>query len=311
MRSRHRSAHWKIGSPALFEVRRMFWPRFEQFADPVKFDQGVGGFSTTYNWRTSSCLPIWQVHGPARQSDSPNAEPMAIHAPSTQTISPESILSSLSASTQPAPGSKRATRKSPPSGRFWMIRIIPCSYVLITTSVMPTTCRRDERLARQEIEFHHHGDPAIPAKQSFGDFGISLLNGLGLPIRNQFGLRPAKFPDGSPAPIKIAPELDRFALLDGVTTFNLHPHLPHFEMWATASQSSTCLLVSRSISRRRRILSTEGGRRDFDALLQTKPDVFPGCVLICDTTMWSSTAGGIGSLERFWRNVVLLKSAHA
>jgi hypothetical protein len=30
--------------PALFELRRLFWPRFEQFADPVKFDHGVGGF---------------------------------------------------------------------------------------------------------------------------------------------------------------------------------------------------------------------------------------------------------------------------
>src|SRR6202789_955681 len=30
--------------PALFEIRRLFWPHFEQFADPVKFDQGVGGF---------------------------------------------------------------------------------------------------------------------------------------------------------------------------------------------------------------------------------------------------------------------------
>src|SRR5580692_9230213 len=30
--------------PALFEVRRMHWPRLEQFADPAKFDQGVGGF---------------------------------------------------------------------------------------------------------------------------------------------------------------------------------------------------------------------------------------------------------------------------
>src|SRR5271168_518451 len=30
--------------PALFELRRMFWPRFEQFADPVKFEQGIGGF---------------------------------------------------------------------------------------------------------------------------------------------------------------------------------------------------------------------------------------------------------------------------
>src|SRR5580693_8064437 len=30
--------------PALFELRRLFWPRFEQLADPATFDQGVGGF---------------------------------------------------------------------------------------------------------------------------------------------------------------------------------------------------------------------------------------------------------------------------
>src|SRR6202451_3470503 len=30
--------------PALFELRRMFWPRHEQYADPAKFDQGIGGF---------------------------------------------------------------------------------------------------------------------------------------------------------------------------------------------------------------------------------------------------------------------------
>ncbi len=52
---------------------------------------------------------------------------------------------------------------------------------------------------------------------------------------------------------------------------------------------------------------TAGGRRDFDALLQPKPDVFPGRLLICYTTIWSSTAGGVDSLQRFWRNVVQLK----
>src|ERR1700753_2368378 len=30
--------------PALFEPRRILWPRFEQFADPAKFDQGIAGF---------------------------------------------------------------------------------------------------------------------------------------------------------------------------------------------------------------------------------------------------------------------------
>ena len=50
-----------------------------------------------------------------------------------------------------------------------------------------------------------------------------------------------------------------------------------------------------------------GGRREFDALLQSKPGVFPGRLLICDTTSRSSTAGGLDGLQRFWRNVVLLQ----
>lgn len=33
---------WDNRIPALFEVRRLFWPRFELVADPVKFDQGAG-----------------------------------------------------------------------------------------------------------------------------------------------------------------------------------------------------------------------------------------------------------------------------
>jgi hypothetical protein len=47
------------------------------------------------------------------------------------------------------------------------------------------------------------------------------------------------------------------------------------------------------------------GRRDFDALLQSKPETFPGRLLVCDTTIRSSTVGGLDSLQRFWRNVVM------
>src|ERR1700733_12734031 len=30
--------------PALFEVRRLFWPRYEVLADPECYDQGIEGF---------------------------------------------------------------------------------------------------------------------------------------------------------------------------------------------------------------------------------------------------------------------------
>jgi hypothetical protein len=164
-----------------------------------------------------------------------------------------------------------------------------------------------ERLARQELEFHHHVDPAIPARQCFGNFGISLLDALGLPVRNRFGLRPAKLPDNSPAPLEIASALDRTGLMEGVTTFNLHPHLPHFERLGDSAAKLDVLARQPIDLNAPPHPFTAGGHRDFDALLQSKPGVFPGCLLICDTTTWSSTAGGIDSLQRFWKNVVLLK----
>jgi hypothetical protein len=162
-----------------------------------------------------------------------------------------------------------------------------------------------ERLARQELEFHHHGDPAIPAQQRFGDFAIELLNGLGLHVRNRFGLRPAKMPDGSPQPLEVASEADRHGFMNGVTTFNLHAHLPHFER-LDGADAKLDVLARQPID-----LSapphpfTAGGRNGFDALLQTRRGVFPGSVLVCDATTWSSTVGGLGSLQRFWRNVVM------
>ena len=30
--------------PALFESRRLLYPRFEELSDPSRFDQGIGGF---------------------------------------------------------------------------------------------------------------------------------------------------------------------------------------------------------------------------------------------------------------------------
>jgi hypothetical protein len=48
------------------------------------------------------------------------------------------------------------------------------------------------------------------------------------------------------------------------------------------------------------------GRKTFDALLQSKPNVFAGRLLICDATLWTSTNGGLASLRQFWANVTRL-----
>jgi hypothetical protein len=295
--------------PALFELRRMFWPRFEQFADPAEFDQGVGGFLDNIqlpNFKLFADLATSWTGNPVQHAERrTDAGLCALDEAFLAGVDTLIVISFDSSRTQQRPsdaeiGAIRAFLDDPDHTLF----VCP-HHDIGDTSELP----EDERLARREAEFHHHGDPAIPARQCFGDFGISLLDGLGLPVRNRFGLRPAKLPDGSPAPLEIAAEFDRAGLMEGVTTFNLHYHLPQLERLDDAMAKLDVLARQPIDPDAPPHPFTAGGRRDFDALLQTKPDIFPGRVLICDTTTFSSTAGGVDSLRCFWRNVVTLKRA--
>jgi hypothetical protein len=295
--------------PALFELRRLFWPRFEQFADPAKFDQGVGGFLDNIqlaNFKHFADLAASWTGNPVRQAERrTEAGLRALDAEFLAGIDTLIVISFDSSRTEQEAsdaeiGAIRSFLDHPDHTLF----ICP-HHDIGDAEELP----ENERLQRREAEFLHHGDPAIPARQSFGDFGLSLLGGLGVPVKNRFGLRPAKLPDGSPAPLEIATELDRAGLMEGVTTFNLHPHLPHLERHGDGAAKLDVLARQPIDPGAPPHPFTAGGRRDFDALLQSKPEAFRGRLLICDTTTWSSTAGGVDSLQRFWRNVVLLKRA--
>ena len=41
------------------------------------------------------------------------------------------------------------------------------------------------------MEYAHHRDPLVPRQQRFGQYTRSLMKGLGVPVHNQYGLRPA------------------------------------------------------------------------------------------------------------------------
>jgi hypothetical protein len=141
-------------------------------------------------------------------------------------------------------------------------------------------------------------------EQRFGGFARSALAGLGVPVENRFGLRPAADPDGSPSPILIESHLDRLRFLAGFTTFNLHPHLPHLERLADSTENLDVLVRQRIDPAAPPTPFTAGGRATFDALLQSRPGVFAGDLLVGDATLWSSTAGGVASLKRLWANLV-------
>jgi hypothetical protein len=164
---------------------------------------------------------------------------------------------------------------------------------------------RQEREDRQIAEHLHHGDPGIPPRQGFGGFARTLLAGLGVPVENRFGLRPAVTPDGAPAPVEIVHSLDVLGLLSGVEAFNLHPHLPHLERIGPATERMEVLARQAINPAASPHPFTQDGRSTFDALLQSSPDTFAGKLLVCDTTMFSSTAGGVDNLRQLWSNVVL------
>jgi hypothetical protein len=295
--------------PALFELRRMFWPRYENFADPERFDQGIGGFLDDIqltNFKLFSDLTHSWTGNPVRQAERRTDKGLcALDAEFLAGVDTLIVIGFDSSRTE----QRASDAEIAAIGAFLddpdhTLFVCP-HHDIGNVDGLPES----EWLARQELEFHHHGDRAIPARQCFGDFGLSLLKGLGLPVRNRFGLRPAKSPDGSPAPLSVAAEFDRARLLEGVATFNLHAHLPHFERLGDS-------VARLDVLARQPIDFTApphpfavDGRRDFDALLQSKADVFPGRLLVCDTTIWSSTVGGLESLQRFWQNVVTANRA--
>jgi hypothetical protein len=161
----------------------------------------------------------------------------------------------------------------------------------------------EDRVERQLVEYLHHGDHGIPPRQGFGGLARTLLAGLGVPIDNRFGLRPAAAPDGAPAPVEVDRALDALGLLRDVTTFNLHPHLPQLERIGTSMERMDILARQKIDLTAPPHPFTKGGRSSFDALLQSRQDTFAGKLLVCDTTMFSSTAGGVENLRRFWTNV--------
>src|SRR6476659_9153788 len=61
----------------------------------------------------------------------------------------------------------------------------------------------------RQMEYRHHRDPLVPRQQRFGKYTRSLMKGLGVPVENRFGLRPAVLPGTNQiAPLTAMRDLD-------------------------------------------------------------------------------------------------------
>ena len=162
-------------------------------------------------------------------------------------------------------------------------------------------------LDQRQMEYKHHGDPLVPRQQRFGKYTRSLMNGLGVPVENRFGLRPAVVKDTYiPVPLLINKDLDKLNLLNGVTTFNFHMHLPHYAV-TTEKENEIFVLAKQPVDMRHPHPYTEAGNRDFNMFLWMPPTgARVGHILLADSTIFTTLFGGDDSLKNFWRNVALM-----
>ncbi|MEV6140618.1 hypothetical protein AB0L63_32185 [Nocardia sp. NPDC051990] len=163
-------------------------------------------------------------------------------------------------------------------------------------------------LKQRQMEFEHHGDPLVPRQQRFGAYTRSLMTALNVPVHNIYGLRPAVV-DGTRAiaPLTTFRDLDTPHLLDDVTTFNFHPHLPHYEL-TEPEGDSVRLLARQPIELSRPHPFIEAGNTEFNTLLWLPPnDERAGDIVMADSTNFTTLFGGTKSLANFWRNLAAMK----
>jgi hypothetical protein len=159
-------------------------------------------------------------------------------------------------------------------------------------------------MTERQMEYAHHGDALVPRQQRFGRYTRSLMKGLGMPVENRYGLRPATLP-GTRQVVALTAirDLDTLGWLNGVTRFNFHMHLPHYAL-TTEDTKSVHVLGRQPIDLSRPHPFTEAGNREFNSFLWMPPSgTRAGHILMADSTIFSTLFGADESLERFWKNL--------
>jgi hypothetical protein len=161
---------------------------------------------------------------------------------------------------------------------------------------------------QREVEYAHHGDRLVPRQQRFSQYSRSLMKALDVPIQNTWGLRPAVVQGTNEiAPLTAFRDLDTLRLLDNVTTFNFHPHLPHYQLTAPESESLRVLGRQLVDPNRPHPFTTEGNA-EFNALIWMPPTgQRAGDIVLVDSTNFTTLFGGTESLRSFWHNFATMK----
>jgi hypothetical protein len=286
------------------EVRRVGWPAFEspEYASPLAFQQGISGslelffrawlsFQQAVGETTGHMVPVYQRVDQAGYQLPLDERVLA----DTDTLLVWG-LDTMGTQQEPSEGEIQAVRQ-------FLEREGTCLIIGPHHDVGAS-----DDLKVRDMEYYHHGDALVPRQQRFGGYTRSLMRGLGVPVENQYGLRPATIKGTNEiSPLTVVSDLDSRGFLEGVTTFTFHMHLPHYDVPIKDPQRIR-VLATQPIDLAKPHPFTEAGNREFNSLVWLSPDgKRAGDVLVVDSTIFSTLFGGTESLKRFWKNLATAK----
>lgn len=287
------------------EVRRALWPAYEdpRFADSRMFQQGIAGSLELFFWAwvrfqqlvrevTGLAVPVFQrvdqagFRLPLDERVLDDADTLLVFGLDHMVTEQEASVEEIEAV------------------RAFLAREGSCLLIGPHHDV-----GHSDDLKERAMEYAHHRDPLVPRQQRFARYTRSLMKGLGIPIENRWGLRPAVAADsGRIAPLSIARDLDTRGWLEGVSNFNFHPHLPHYAVTGEDAKS-VHVLARQPIDTSKPHPFTELGNTEFNSFVWLPPGgKRAGDVLIADSTIFSTLFGLDESLEKFWKNIVTIGS---
>ena len=284
------------------EVRRVAWPAYETPEWSAKnFHQGIAGTLELFH---RSTLSFQKLAGEA--TGHPVAVFQRVDQAGYKLLIDERILADTDTlmvfGLDHLPAEQEAAPEEIAAIREWLKRDTTCLLLAPHHDVGFTS-----DMKQRQMEYAHHGDPLVPRQQRFSQYTRSLMKALSVPVLNQYGLRPAVVKGtGKIAPLTISKDLDKRGLLNDVSTFNFHLHLPHYAL-TTEDTSSVHVLARQPIDLDRPHPFIEAGNTEFNSFIWMPPkDERAGHILLADSTIFTTLFGGTDSLENFWKNLVMM-----
>ena len=163
--------------PALFETRRILYPRLAEFADPKRYDQGIGGFLDNIQLARFAEFGEFAT----KVTGAPSTKNERVDSQGVRTPITGELLSGVDTFVVISLDVVRTGQQASEDEIAALRDFLDVADNLLV--VAPHHSIGDY----PEKEFLHHGDRTTPPEQRFSGFARSILAGLDVPVDNRLG----------------------------------------------------------------------------------------------------------------------------